>query len=168
MYEPQPQPQPHYLRSRRSRSRTNVASCIVASVFLLFLAAVAAVVFFLLFKPKDPTISVDALQFPSFSVSNSTFNFTLFQFVSVTNPNRDDFTHYDSSPAPLLRLPSRRRLHPRRPDRRRPHSAHVRQIRRQGVSFRGEVRPSVGGGGEWWSGGADDGGRDEDEVGGEG
>ncbi|KAL7239076.1 hypothetical protein ACSBR2_005052 [Camellia fascicularis] len=97
MYEPQPQPQPHYLRSRRSRSRTNVASCIVASVFLLFVAAVAAVVFFLLFKPKDPTISVDALQFPSFSVSNSTFNFTLFQFVTVTNPNRDDFTHYDSS-----------------------------------------------------------------------
>ncbi|KAH7859512.1 hypothetical protein Vadar_002041 [Vaccinium darrowii] len=83
--------------NRSRRGRANAASCILATVFLLFLLLVAATVFFILFKPKDPKIAVTAVQFPKFSVSNGTFNFTFFQFVSVTNPNRDSFTHYDSS-----------------------------------------------------------------------
>lgn len=80
-----------------SRGRTNLASCVVATLFLLFLAAAAVVVYFLVFKPKAPKIAVDAVQFPTFSVSNGTVNFTFFQYVTVSNPNRDEFTHYDSS-----------------------------------------------------------------------
>ncbi|KAL7002371.1 hypothetical protein U1Q18_003527 [Sarracenia purpurea var. burkii] len=87
--------EPHHHRSPKRCA--NVASCIAATAFLLFLVVAAAVVFFILFKPKDPKVAVDAVQFPTFSVSNGTFNFTFFQFVSVTNPNRDAFTHYDSS-----------------------------------------------------------------------
>ncbi|KAK2987463.1 hypothetical protein RJ640_012122 [Escallonia rubra] len=52
MYEPH--------RSKTGRT-TNLASCIVATVFLLFLAAGIVVVYFLLFKPKDPKIVVDAV-----------------------------------------------------------------------------------------------------------
>ncbi|KAG5521026.1 hypothetical protein RHGRI_033543 [Rhododendron griersonianum] len=81
--------------NRSRRGRANAASCIIATLFLLFL--VAAAVSFVLFKPKDPKITVTAFQFTKFSVSNGTFNLTFFQFVYVTNPNRDSFTHYDSS-----------------------------------------------------------------------
>ncbi|KAL3517301.1 hypothetical protein ACH5RR_024203 [Cinchona calisaya] len=90
---------PYAPRSNKSsnKGRTNLASCIVATVFLLILAAAAVVVYFLLFRPKSPKIAVDAVQFPTFSVSNGTVNFTFFQYVTVTNPNRDEFTHYDSS-----------------------------------------------------------------------
>ncbi|KAL4586159.1 hypothetical protein LXL04_010791 [Taraxacum kok-saghyz] len=90
MYEPH-----HHHRSKRGR--TNLASCIVATIFLLLVAFGVAIVYFLLFKPKSPKIAVDSVQFPTFSISNGTVNFTFFQFVSVTNPNRDAFTHYDSS-----------------------------------------------------------------------
>lgn len=88
---------PYAHRSKSSRSRTNLASCLVATIFLLILIAGAVVVYFLVFKPKSPKIAVDAVQFPTFSVTNGTVNFTFFQFVTVTNPNRDEFTHYDSS-----------------------------------------------------------------------
>ncbi|KAK2994868.1 hypothetical protein RJ640_012831 [Escallonia rubra] len=67
MYEPH--------RSKTGRT-TNLASCIVATVFLLFLAAGIVVVYFLFFKPKDPKIAVDAVQFPTFSVANGTVDFT--------------------------------------------------------------------------------------------
>ncbi|KAL8227860.1 hypothetical protein R6Q57_015444 [Mikania cordata] len=90
MYEPH-----HHHRSKQGR--TNLASCMVATVFLLLVAVAVAVVYFLVFKPKNPKIAVDSVQFPTFSISNGTVNFTFFQFVSVTNPNRDAFTHYDSS-----------------------------------------------------------------------
>ncbi|XP_027160472.1 uncharacterized protein LOC113761965 [Coffea eugenioides] len=89
---------PYAPRSKSSsKGRTNLASCIVATVFLLILAAGAVVAYFLLLKPKAPKIAVDAVQFPTFSASNGTVNFTFFQYVTVTNPNRDEFTHYDSS-----------------------------------------------------------------------
>ncbi|KAK2994254.1 hypothetical protein RJ640_008171 [Escallonia rubra] len=87
--------QPH--RSKTGRT-TNLASCIVATVFLLFLAAgIVVVYYFLLFKPKDPKIAVDVVQFPTFSVANGIVDFTFLQYVTVSNPNRDAFTHYDSS-----------------------------------------------------------------------
>ncbi|XP_010266533.1 PREDICTED: uncharacterized protein LOC104604020 [Nelumbo nucifera] len=82
---------------RPPSSRTNLASCIVATVFLVFLIFVVLVVFFTLFKPKDPRIVVSAVQLPTFSISNSTVNFTFSQYVSVRNPNHAVFTHYDSS-----------------------------------------------------------------------
>lgn len=84
-------------RSKPSRGRTNFASCICATVFLIFLVAGIVVAYFFLFKPKTPKIAVEAVRFPTFSVTNGTVNFTFFQYVSVTNPNRDEFTHYDSS-----------------------------------------------------------------------
>uniref|UniRef100_A0A5B7A778 Uncharacterized protein n=1 Tax=Davidia involucrata TaxID=16924 RepID=A0A5B7A778_DAVIN len=86
-----------YDPNRSKRGRTNLASCIMATIFLLFVAAGLVVVFLFVFKPKEPRIAVDAVQFPTFSLSNGTVNFTFFQYVSVKNPNRDAFTHYDSS-----------------------------------------------------------------------
>ncbi|CAA2996843.1 uncharacterized protein LOC111375478 [Olea europaea var. sylvestris] len=77
--------------------RTNLASCIVAIIFLMFIAIVVLIVFFSLFKPKDPKISVNAIQLPSFSISNGTVTFTFSQYVTINNPNRAVFTHYDSS-----------------------------------------------------------------------
>ncbi|KAK1364227.1 proline-rich receptor-like protein kinase PERK3 [Heracleum sosnowskyi] len=84
-------------RSKPRRGRTNLASCLVAAVFLLCIGAAITTVYFILFKPKHPQIAVNAVQFPTFTLSNGTVNFTFFQFVTVTNPNRDTFTHYDSS-----------------------------------------------------------------------
>ncbi|GFP91902.1 hypothetical protein PHJA_001334300 [Phtheirospermum japonicum] len=88
-------PYPYNTKSRSGR--TNLASCVVATVFLLAIAVAAVAVYFFLFKPKSPLISVNAVQFPTFSVSNGTVNFEFFQYVTVTNPNRDEFSHYDSS-----------------------------------------------------------------------
>ncbi|CAH1416452.1 unnamed protein product [Lactuca virosa] len=94
MYEPHTHSHSHH---RSKRGNANLASCIVATIFLLLIAFGVAIVYFLVFKPKNPKIAVDSVQFPTFSISNGTVNFTFFQFVSVTNPNRDAFTHYDSS-----------------------------------------------------------------------
>ncbi|XP_051119120.1 uncharacterized protein LOC127243247 isoform X2 [Andrographis paniculata] len=87
-----------YIRKRAS-GRTNLASCVVASVFLSFLVIVAFIVYFTLFKPRDPNLAVNAVQLPafSFSAANSTVSFTFSQYVTVSNPNRAVFTHYDSS-----------------------------------------------------------------------
>ncbi|KAL7111834.1 hypothetical protein ACP275_05G114600 [Erythranthe tilingii] len=77
--------------------RTNLASCVVAAVFLIFIIIVACIVYFAVFKPKDPNLAVNAVQLPAFSVANSTVTFTFSQYVTVNNPNRAVFTHYDSS-----------------------------------------------------------------------
>ncbi|MBA0880771.1 hypothetical protein Goshw_027178 [Gossypium schwendimanii] len=77
--------------------RTNLASCIVATVFLIFLVIIVLIVYFTVFKPQDPKISVNTVQLPSFSVGNNTVSFTFSQYVSVRNPNRAVFSHYDSS-----------------------------------------------------------------------
>ncbi|PRQ17390.1 putative Late embryogenesis abundant protein, LEA-14 [Rosa chinensis] len=77
--------------------RTNLASCIVATIFLIFVVIVSLIVYFTVFKPKDPKISVSSVQLPSFSILNSTVNFTFSQYVAVRNPNRAAFRHYDST-----------------------------------------------------------------------
>ncbi|KDP25285.1 hypothetical protein JCGZ_20441 [Jatropha curcas] len=82
---------------RPPSGRTNLASCIVATIFLIFVIIIILIVFFTVFKPKDPKISVNAVQLPSFSVSNNTVNFTFSQYVSVKNPNKASFSHYDST-----------------------------------------------------------------------
>ncbi|KAL7608185.1 hypothetical protein Lser_V15G14474 [Lactuca serriola] len=91
MYEPH-----NHHRSKRNKN-TTLASCCVATLFLIFIGIALLIVYFLIFKPKTPKITVDAVQLPTFAISNATVNFTFFQFVSVTNPNREAFTHYDSS-----------------------------------------------------------------------
>ncbi|KAL2236720.1 uncharacterized protein LOC105165106 [Sesamum indicum] len=80
-----------------STGRPNFASCIVAAISLIFLLIIPFVLYFTIFKPKDPKLSVNAVQLPAFSVANSTINFTFSQYVTVNNPNRAVFTHYDSS-----------------------------------------------------------------------
>ncbi|KAL3844468.1 hypothetical protein ACJIZ3_001871 [Penstemon smallii] len=88
-------PHPHI--HKPPTGRTNLASCIVATIFLIFLIIIASILYFTIFKPKDPKITVNAVTLPSFSVINSSVNFTFSQYVTVTNPNRAVFTHYDSS-----------------------------------------------------------------------
>ncbi|XP_017972181.1 PREDICTED: uncharacterized protein LOC18606720 isoform X2 [Theobroma cacao] len=46
---------------------------------------------------KDPKISVNAVQLPSFSIGNNSVSFTFSQYVTVKNPNRAAFSHYDST-----------------------------------------------------------------------
>lgn len=82
---------------KRPSGRTNLASCIVATIFLIFVVIIACIVYLTIFKPKDPNLAVNAVQLPAFSVSNSTVSFTFSQYVTVTNPNRAAFAHYDSS-----------------------------------------------------------------------
>ncbi|KAL4204807.1 hypothetical protein AMTRI_Chr01g133970 [Amborella trichopoda] len=85
------------------RPGPNLASCIVATIFLIFLIIVLLILFFSLFKPKDPHITVNAIQIPAFhhsptpSLPNGAVNFTFSQYVSVKNPNRSVFSHYDST-----------------------------------------------------------------------
>ncbi|CAA2956665.1 Late embryogenesis abundant [Olea europaea subsp. europaea] len=77
--------------------RTNLASCIVATIFLIFLLILILIIYFTLFKPKEPKLAVTAVQLPSFSAGKGTVNFTFSQYANVNNPNREVFTHYDSS-----------------------------------------------------------------------
>ncbi|KAF5734333.1 hypothetical protein HS088_TW16G00782 [Tripterygium wilfordii] len=84
-------------QKRPPSGRTNLASCVVATIFLIFVVIVLLIVYFTVFKPKEPKISVSAVQLPSFSVSNNNVNFTFSQYVSVQNPNRAAFSHYDST-----------------------------------------------------------------------
>ncbi|XP_047983763.1 uncharacterized protein LOC125224410 [Salvia hispanica] len=84
---------------KRPSGRTNLASCIVATIFLIFLIIIACIVYLTIFKPKDPSLTVNAVTLPAFSLSNSnsTVSFTFSQYATVTNPNRAAFAHYDSS-----------------------------------------------------------------------
>ncbi|GLT78086.1 hypothetical protein SLA2020_496320 [Shorea laevis] len=82
---------------RPQSGRTNLASCIVATIFLIFIVIIVFIVYFTVFKPKDPKISVNAVQLPSFSIANGTVNFTFSQYATVNNPNRAAFSHYDST-----------------------------------------------------------------------
>ncbi|XP_061350944.1 uncharacterized protein LOC133296010 [Gastrolobium bilobum] len=84
-------------RPRPPSGRTNLASCVVATIFLIFIVIVIFIIYFTVFKPQDPKIAVSAVQLPSFSVANGTVNFTFAQYASVRNPNRAAFSHYDSS-----------------------------------------------------------------------
>ncbi|WOL00809.1 hypothetical protein Cni_G09522 [Canna indica] len=77
--------------------RTNLASCLLATAFLLLVFAAAAVALFVLFRPRDPEIQVSAFQLPGFAASNGTLRFNFDQHASVRNPNRAAFSHYDST-----------------------------------------------------------------------
>ncbi|XP_059318816.1 uncharacterized protein LOC132069491 [Lycium ferocissimum] len=86
------------VKSRKPPSgRTNLASCIVATIFLIFIIIVIFIIYFTIFKPKNPVITVNSIQLPTFSTSNNTVNFSFSQYVSIENPNHDVFAHYDSS-----------------------------------------------------------------------
>ncbi|XP_052210112.1 uncharacterized protein LOC127813263 [Diospyros lotus] len=84
-------------RQRPPSGRTNLASCVVATIFLIFVVIVILIVYFTLFKPKEPKIAVNSVELPTFSAGNGTVNFTFSQYVAVNNPNRASFTHYDST-----------------------------------------------------------------------
>ncbi|XP_008783206.1 uncharacterized protein LOC103702518 [Phoenix dactylifera] len=77
--------------------KTNLASCVVATVFLILVAGALVVVFLVFFRPRDPKIQVDSIQFPGFSAANGTVSFTFAQYAAVRNPNRAAFSHYDST-----------------------------------------------------------------------
>jgi hypothetical protein len=82
---------------RPPSGRTNLASCIVATIFLIFVVIIILIVYFTVFKPHDPKISVNAVQLPSFSIANGTATFTFSQYAAIRNPNRAVFSHYDST-----------------------------------------------------------------------
>ncbi|CAA7037395.1 unnamed protein product [Microthlaspi erraticum] len=82
--------------SSSSGGRTNLASCAVATVFIVFLIIAAVTVYLTVFRPRDPEISVTNVKVPSFSVANSSVSFTFSQFSAVRNPNRAAFSHYNN------------------------------------------------------------------------
>lgn len=90
-------PYPHLVIRNRSTGKTNLASCAVAAIFLVFIILAAAIVIFLLFRPRDPSVHVTAVRLPGFTASNSTASFTFDLSASVRNPNRDSFSHYGST-----------------------------------------------------------------------
>ncbi|XP_076903998.1 uncharacterized protein LOC143559239 [Bidens hawaiensis] len=79
-----------------SSGRTNLASCIVATTFLTFITIILLIIFFTLLNPHNPTITITAVQLPSFTI-NTTVTFTISHYITVTNPNHGKFTHYSSS-----------------------------------------------------------------------
>ncbi|KMT20299.1 hypothetical protein BVRB_1g003020 [Beta vulgaris subsp. vulgaris] len=87
----------NYQHPRPKKSTPTLASCFLATSFLIFLTIAAIITCYILFRPQNPQISVHSMKFPSFSLLNGTANFTFFQYVAVRNPNRYDFSHYDSS-----------------------------------------------------------------------
>ncbi|XP_010439110.1 PREDICTED: uncharacterized protein LOC104722609 [Camelina sativa] len=79
-----------------SKSSSNLASCAVATLFIVFLIIAALTVYLTVFRPRDPEISVTSVKVPSFSVSNGSVSFTYSQFSAVRNPNRAAFSHYNN------------------------------------------------------------------------
>ncbi|KAJ4913019.1 Late embryogenesis abundant (LEA) hydroxyproline-rich glycoprotein family [Raphanus sativus] len=75
---------------------TNLASCAVAAVFIVFAIIALVTVYLTVFRPRDPEISVTNVRVPSFSVANGSVSFTYSQLSSVRNPNRAAFSHYDN------------------------------------------------------------------------
>ncbi|XP_010529640.1 PREDICTED: uncharacterized protein LOC104806437 [Tarenaya hassleriana] len=75
---------------------TNLASCIVATVFIIAVIVAAVTVYLIVFRPRDPEISVTGVKLPLFSVTNNSVSFTFSEFASVRNPNRAVFSHYNS------------------------------------------------------------------------
>ncbi|XP_066308109.1 uncharacterized protein [Miscanthus floridulus] len=96
---PHPHPPPPLPPPRRPSSPCSsaLASCLVATAFLLLSAGGAGAALFLLFRPRPPDISVAAVRLPSFSASNGTVAFTFEQTAAVRNPNRSPLAHFDSS-----------------------------------------------------------------------
>uniref|UniRef100_A0A7C8ZYD5 Uncharacterized protein n=1 Tax=Opuntia streptacantha TaxID=393608 RepID=A0A7C8ZYD5_OPUST len=95
-----PHPPPHRPPKPLKPKRTTLASCIVATIFIVFLLIILFIIYFSLFKPKDPQISVTAIQLPTFSLSSNTttaVSFTFSLYAAVRNPNRGQFSHFDSS-----------------------------------------------------------------------
>ncbi|KAL1222576.1 hypothetical protein V5N11_018944 [Cardamine amara subsp. amara] len=79
-----------------AKSSSNLASCAVATVFIVFLIIAAVTVYLTVFRPRDPEISVTNVKVPSFSVANSSVSFTFSQFSAIRNPNRAAFSHYNN------------------------------------------------------------------------
>ncbi|KAF8733494.1 hypothetical protein HU200_014790 [Digitaria exilis] len=94
-YYPPAPPEPPLPRPRRASSA--LASCLVATAFLVLSAGGAGAALFLLFRPRPPDIAVAAVRLPSFAAANGTVAFTLEQTAAVRNPNRSPLAHFDSS-----------------------------------------------------------------------
>ncbi|KAF3487382.1 hypothetical protein F2Q69_00057293 [Brassica cretica] len=79
-----------------SSSQTNLASCAVAAIFIVFLIIASVTVYLTVFRPRDPEISVTNVKVPSFSVANSSLSFTYSQLSVVRNPKRAAVSHYNN------------------------------------------------------------------------
>ncbi|KAL2902805.1 NDR1/HIN1-like protein 13 [Bienertia sinuspersici] len=100
-HPPPPPPPPHRRPQPKppNPNRSTLSSCIVATIFLIFIIIILFIIYFSLFKPKHPTISITAINLPSFSITTNgtTVNFTFSLYAAIKNPNRGYFSHYDSS-----------------------------------------------------------------------
>ncbi|KAH0468390.1 hypothetical protein IEQ34_003423 [Dendrobium chrysotoxum] len=84
-------------RQRHGGGGTIIASCALAAGFIILVSVVLTVVFFVLFRPRDPEIHISAVNLPQFASVNGTASFYFAQYAAVRNPNRAAFSHYDSS-----------------------------------------------------------------------
>ncbi|KAK9142362.1 hypothetical protein Syun_011762 [Stephania yunnanensis] len=89
-YRPQPKPQ----RYRRSCCCSCILWTIILVIALVFLAAIAGAIFWVLYRPQRPTFSVTTLRISQFNVtrskdgSSSRLNSKLDLAVSTRNPNK--------------------------------------------------------------------------------
>ncbi|KAK9749521.1 hypothetical protein RND81_02G131700 [Saponaria officinalis] len=79
----------------KTASKT-LPSCILTTSFVLFLALTVTITTFILLWPQHPTISVTSIKLSSFTLHDSTANFTFFQYTALRNPNRYAFSHHSS------------------------------------------------------------------------
>ncbi|KAL9245420.1 hypothetical protein vseg_019078 [Gypsophila vaccaria] len=72
------------------------SSCILTTSVVLFFVLTVALTSFMLLRPQHPTISVTSIKLSSFTLRDSTANFTFFQYTALRNPNRFAFSHHSS------------------------------------------------------------------------
>ncbi|KAL5986785.1 hypothetical protein ACLOJK_015118 [Asimina triloba] len=91
IYRPTPQP-------KRRRGNRCCLCCIWSTIFILsvvLLAAIAACILYVLYRPHAPAFSVTSLRFSSFNLTSSTLNSHLNLSISARNPNKNLVFFYD-------------------------------------------------------------------------
>ncbi|XP_077216694.1 late embryogenesis abundant (LEA) hydroxyproline-rich glycoprotein family [Tasmannia lanceolata] len=90
-YRPQPKPRP--------RRRNCCCLCFLWTILfflaLIFLAAIASAVIWVLYRPQRPSFSVSALRLSSFNLSSSHLSSHLDLNISARNPNKKLIFFYD-------------------------------------------------------------------------
>lgn len=92
-------------RSVGQQRPSNGGSYVVATIFLVFMVIIMLILFFSVLKPRDPTISVNAVRVASMRVypevevrmRKKSVNLSMSIYFSVNNGNRAAFSYYDTT-----------------------------------------------------------------------
>lgn len=85
-------------RSVGQQRPSNGGSYVVATIFLVFMVIIMLILFFSVLKPRDPTISVNAVRvYPEVEMRKKSVNLSMSIYFSVNNGNRAAFNYYDTT-----------------------------------------------------------------------